>query len=131
MRTRGIFAREMPRFKTHSAFVAALAIDLEKTGVRSTEARKHLTDRPNAASRFREKKRGRNDNADQSTKLRQKKGRLDRPSSAAHILGLNPPRCTATALTRNKGENRVTRKEYSTRHGNYQASKPDAGANQR
>jgi len=38
VRTRGIFAREMPWFKTHSAFVAALAIDLEKTGIRSTEA---------------------------------------------------------------------------------------------
>jgi len=63
VRTHGIFAREMPRFKTHSAFVAALAIDLEKTGIRSTEARKRSRTGRNAASHFGKEKRGRNGNA--------------------------------------------------------------------
>jgi len=63
-RTRGIFARETPRFKTPSALVAALAIDLEKTGIRSTEARKRSRTGRNPASHFgKEKARG-NGNGD-------------------------------------------------------------------
>lgn len=62
VRTHGIFAREMPRFKTPNALVAALAIDLEKTGIRSTEARKRSRHRPK--SHFGKEKRGRNGNTD-------------------------------------------------------------------
>jgi tRNA 2-selenouridine synthase SelU len=68
----------MPRFKTHSAFVAALAIDLEKTGIRSTEARKRSRDRPKRCFRFREKKRGRNATP------------TNRPSFDRKKAGLNP-----------------------------------------
>jgi hypothetical protein len=37
VRTHGTFGQKVLRFKTHGALVAALAVDLEKSGIRSAE----------------------------------------------------------------------------------------------